>query len=120
MTSALLPDAATLGARLVRERAEARALRDEIAGPGSTGPGSTGLGSAAARRLAAEERFHTWGLVDLLLDEARRSVLVEPRAVPARSSNGADTNRYCPRSARHDTTFSCRRLPSHPPSRSLR
>lgn len=69
MTSPHHPDPAALGVLLARERAGAHALRDAIAG----------LGSAAARRLAAEERFHTWGFVELLLETARQSVLVEPR-----------------------------------------
>ena len=69
MTSPHDPDPAALGMLLVRERAEAPALWNEIAG----------LGSAAACRPGADERFHTWGFVELLLETARQSVLVEPR-----------------------------------------
>lgn len=70
MTSGSHPDPALLGARLARERGEARALWNEIAG----------LGSAAAHQVVVQEaRFHTWGFFELLLDKTRQSVLVEPR-----------------------------------------
>lgn len=56
--------------QLARERREASILWCEIDGVDS---------GAAECLVTCDPRFHTWGFFEILIDKARRSVLVEPR-----------------------------------------